>query len=371
MKKILGGPYLLMMTLLLVSCSIENKQSHLIDGLRLETQSINLSHEDYLLGSHPALNKIVGFDSLLTLDVVSNALVLFDMNSQKALRKIQLEKEGPNFFEGYILDADIVGQNLLTLGDHYFTISSLDGTVKFREKVSELDSIFPFRPLGFSRIDNESILLSKWPESAMFANKRDNRRVPIFAVYNWSKGEYRNLPIYAPEEALLQDSTKGFFEGLSRHSFIKLDSKVIFSFKFSSKIYLYDLKDSALKVSQGEFVHIPNIREAFPSNQIRDVKATTNYLYNGVQFSDIAYDEKNKRFVRVGSEYITNEDGTNNDVRYLMLLDQNLNKIEEFMINDKIFDKPIVSNGITYFISGGGQLNEGEYQLRKYEITNN
>ncbi|WP_306110168.1 hypothetical protein [Roseivirga thermotolerans] len=362
-------PILLCIGIFLGCNKFESKTNTNELSFRIEVSKSELSHGELLLSSYPLLNKVIGKDSLLVFDGVSSQLILFNLVTKTPIFNLELEKDGPNFFEGHVLDADIKDDKLYVVTNNYFTIADLTGNVSVRRKLKSLTSNDNFRVLGFNRLSDQSFLFSRWLESSIFAHRKDSVDQSIFFVYNLRENSFYDIPIFSPEEALINDSTQGFYDGLSRHSFVYLDSTIVYNFKFSSKLYSYDLRNQLAQVSNGEFDHIPNLREAFPSNQISDVKATTNYLYNGVQFSDIAYDEKNELFVRVGSEYVTNEDGTNNDVRYLMLLDKHLNRVKEFKIKDRIFDKPFINDGIIYFVSGN-QTKESTYELITFEIKN-
>ena len=179
------------------------------------------------------------------------------------------------------------------------------------------------------------------------------------------------LPIYSPEETLINDDTRGFYGSTSQHFFTLNNNCILFNFQFSPSIYRYSLESKQLTQFEGKTTRFPETTEPFPAKKYRDVEYLVKHMVqNFTRFSNIEYDAENDIYIRYASKKTFNEElKKSNYELYLQIFDSGINGIieQEVLIRGKA--EVYLSNGVIYMIgTSGSQTEENSTKFTKFDL---
>ena len=359
--------YLFFNSILIIACSSAESQND-SKFIEVSKSTLTLNHSDLALNNMSLFNRIVGKDSLLIGDGMSEQLILYDLNSKQQRLIIKTPKEGPDFFDTQLLDAEIQGDKIYVVSRNYFSIYELTGKCIYREKLIDLlkqnESILSFE---MEFINPNDILLNRIPFGLISGvSVADDIHKNIFLSLDLQNSIATEIDIQAPESIYNIESKKGYFQQFAIHSMIYEENKIIYSYPYSSIIYTYNISNQKLDFIKANSEYVKNVREPFPARQIRSME-WPKYTYTGSQFSPLEKDDSSEFYARVVSEFKLKADGAQVNEKFLMILDQDLNVIEEFYIDERIIE-PVLFTNNKIILKKTDQPNEDEYQFLVYTI---
>ncbi|KOF01863.1 hypothetical protein OB69_16160 [Roseivirga seohaensis subsp. aquiponti] len=359
---------ILAITFFSISCSKESKNvNHKTTSLKYLGE-VALNHGELLLSSYGFSNNIVGQDSLLIYDQGSKQLVLFDLQKKIPIYTITVTLDGPDFFDPPFQDAEIRNDSLFLLSRNFFSIYNLEGKALARfgnddlgiEKLSSYTN-------DFQLLGNSTVLFSKVPIDVVAPNFLSSEKPKLFFSLDLLTGTVSEIPAFSPKESLIDDKTNGYYNGYAFHSMVLNHDSIVYSFPFSSKTFVYDMGTKEQTEIEAPFKFAENLRKPISAAEKNGGK-WAEYVYSSSKFSAIQKDNKTGYFVRVALQAEKLANGENKDHRYLMLLNERLEVIEEIKLKEMVFIEPAVSNGVIYLYLGNPSV-EGAYSFVAYEIV--
>lgn len=365
---------LLLITLLMVSCDEETEKAAPKTTSLKYLGEVVLSHGDMLLSNRSGLNKVVGEDSLLIYDQQSKQLVLFDLQKKKPIHTIAVTLEGPDAFYPGFKDAEIRNDSLFLLSRNFFGVYNLDGKSLMRFKIEDLQTnkissfVYDFHLTDFQFLDNNTVLISKVPIDVIISNVQSQEKPQLFFTLDLSTGAVAEIPVFSPNESLIDDSDKGYYNDLAFHHMTASNDSIIYSFPFMSEIFIHNLQTNDQTKIEIPSKFAENLRKPITVADNNDTKKWADYIYSSSKFSAIERDSKTGFFLRVSTQYKKISEGLSQSSKYITLIDKKLRKIEEIELADKVFPNPIVSNGIVYLLKVDQPV-EDAYTFIAYEIV--
>lgn len=365
---------ILSMLVLFSACS-KSKQSGNELKDNLEQSEFSIEHGDKIISNRSMFTKLIGEDSLLYYEHTDRDFYIFDLKNRVLKDFLKFETDGPNSMEEQVLDFVKIGDQYAILSPNYISFSGKNGQIIKRKRVNQflnnMDDPTISRITSFKALNENELYLSQSPRAvrAPFENKGGSP--PIFAIYHVKEDSIEALPIYSPEETLINDDTRGFYGSLSQHFFILNNNSIIFNFQFSPSIYRYSLKSKQLTQFDGKTTRFSETTEPFPANKHRDpVYLVKHLVRNGIRFSNIEYDAENDIYIRYASKKTFNEElKKSNYELYLQIFDSGFNGIieQEVLIRGKA--EVYLSNGIIYMIgTSGSQTEENSTKFTKFDL---
>ncbi|KYG71444.1 uncharacterized protein DUF4221 [Roseivirga ehrenbergii] len=357
-----------------VSCS---KQAENIENKTTSLKyfgEVALNHGELLLSSYGFSNNIVGQDSLLIYDQGSKLLVLFDLQKKIPIHTIAVNLDGPDFFDPPFQDAEIRNDSLFLLSRNSFNIYNLDGKALMRFRTEDLQThkissfVFDFHLTDFQLLEENKVLFSKVPIDVIVTNFQSQEKPKLFFTLNLLTKEISEIPVFSPKESLIDDRTIGYYNDFSFHSMVINHDSIIYSFPFTSKTFIYDMGTKEQTEIEAPFKFAENLREPISAVDNKNTEKWVDYVYSGPKFSAIERDDETGFYVRVVMQNEKLSNGDKKDDRYLMLLNEKLEVIEEIKLKEMVFIEPAVSNGIIYLYLGNPSV-EGAYSFVAYEIV--
>ncbi|MGW8121074.1 hypothetical protein ACV07N_00330 [Roseivirga echinicomitans] len=360
---------ILVITLIIASCertttSTENKATSL-----KYLGEVVLSHDDLLLSNRGALSKVVGQDSLLIYDQQSKQLVIFDLKKKIPIHTITVTLDGPDFFDLPFVDLAVQNDSLFILSHNYFSIFNMDGKTLLRIDKNELsdNNLSPYLN-DFQLLDRTKILFSKVPMDVMVSNFQSPEKPKLFFTLDLPTGAVSEIPVFSPKESLIDDETLGYYNDNGFHSMVINYDSIIYSFPFTSKVFIYDMGTNEQTEIEAPSKYVENLRTPINSLDNNNSEKWAEYMYSSSKFSAIEKDNKTGIFIRVATQFKKLTDGESRSYKYLMLMNGELEVIEEIEVKAKVFPSPIVSNGIIYLPKVDQPL-EDAYSFVAYEIV--
>ncbi|MFY0594105.1 hypothetical protein [Roseivirga sp.] len=356
--------------LLLYSCSHpvgEQAQR----SFSLSKSEVALDHGNLLLNNRSFFKKIVGLDSMLLFDGNSLQFVLYDLKSKKQILTISTPREGPDFFDFPFMDVEIEGNTLYVLSKSFFSTYNISGKNLVRFGTNEIHSSKSnYMTFNFRLVRNDSVLFNRVPNQAVYGRKTSTLvDSTIYFSFNINSGSHSKINVVSPPETLLSDDSRGYFQDFSFHSFIIQNDSIIYNYPFTSKTFIYDNANNKHSTKQNNSALVTNMRKT-AKPEIIPTSDWVKYLYTGPKYSSMTRDEKTNNFVRVGAEFQLQPDGSMFNSKYLMIFDNNLNMIEEFELDVRIMEPPLVTNGKIYLMKTD-QSKENAYEFLVYEMKSN
>ncbi|MGW8123290.1 hypothetical protein ACV07N_11580 [Roseivirga echinicomitans] len=339
------------------------------ETISLSKSEIVINHGDLLLDNFSWLNKIVGADSLLVFDQSNSRFVLFDLVAKTPVWSRTFELAGPDFLDLPILDAEISTDSIFLLSGSYFSIFNTDGTNLLRVELKLMKELgTDFRVHQFQMLSPNKALFSRIPSEAYFPNQTISSPSSLFFIFNFEDFSAKDLPIFSPEEALLSDPDLIFEGGHYQHFMKKQENFLVYNFRFSSKIYRYDINTGKIDQFPANSGYTSNLRKAYAVAESSDTRKTAEYMLGGLIFSSVQFDKETNLYVRLHSETFE-KNGRMDRKTFLMLFDTNFNTMLEMELTDKIVIEPIVEGGKIYLKKSGLPNIEGGYEYVVYTIN--
>lgn len=347
------------------------KNNLVSESITLERTEMVLSHDGLQLSSPVDLEKVVGKDSLLIFDRGSNSIVLFDLNSKEVLRSITLQTEGPDFADFPLYDFSIHKNRVMLLSQSYFSVYNLDGMVIYRLGKDEIPGLnSDFNLWNFFVSDHETVFFPVLLYGAITPGKQDIEDASIVIELDLKTHETKKLDITYPKEALVSDETRGFYNSHAKHHILAHHNYLVYHFEFSSKIYRYDLNNSALDVFPAMSSNTQNIRESVPANY--SLEELTSAYYSGPRFYMLHYDKLTKHYARLHFEYLNDTNGNNVMRSYLMLFNEEFEVVKELALEEGHSVNMFVNDGKIYFWKSYFETSvEDGYEVFVYSIKQN
>ena len=348
------------------NCS--NKEELSQTSLELEKSIVTVLHGDHLISNRPSFSKLIGKDSIIYFESSERIFYLFDLKNQSTSEFLRFNQEGPNFIEEIILDFDLYEDNFVILSPNYLHVSDRQSRITNRIPINQFKEDFRSAEYRIHRIQtlpDNTILLSKWIKSAIYPNTIDDPSTSIFAELSMSNEEIIDLPVYSPEEALTRDPNVSYL-GDSEHYFFAKECDIIFNFKFSSSIFVYNKCSDKLVKYASLSNNLPNLKEPIESKLRRDPRAMTEFITNGVSYSNIGFIEKHHTYARLVSMYSTNDNNNARVDKYLQLLNSKFEVLKEERLNEIVLDKIHVESNHIYLKSL--QTEENSTRFLKFSL---
>ncbi|WP_339607795.1 DUF4221 family protein [uncultured Roseivirga sp.] len=331
----------------------------------LEQSQFSIEHGDKIISNRSVFTKLIGEDSLLYYEYTDRAFYIFDLKSRVLNDFLKFEIDGPNSMEEQVLSFDKVGDQYAILSSNYISFSDKNGQILKRKRVNQflnnMDDPTISKTTSFKVINENQLYLSQSPRAVIAPFKYSEASLtPIFAIYHVNEDSIEHLPIYSPEETLINDETRGFYSSISQHFFILNNNCIVFNFQFSPSIYRYSLKSKQLTQFDGKTTRFPEATEPFPANKYRDPAYLVKHLVqNGTRFSNIEYDAENDIYIRYASKKTFSEElKKSNYELYLQVFDSDFNNIIEQEVLKPGKPEVYLSNGFIYMIGASSAYTE-------------
>ena len=369
------GIILLLVLVIFISCA-ESENSEKQPKYNLEQSPFSIEHGDKIISNKPVFTKLIGEDSLLYYEQENRSFYIFDLKNRVLKDFLKFSADGPNFMENQVLDFDKIGDQYAILSPNYISFSDHSGQIIKRKDINQflnnMEDATVSRINNFKVLNENELYLSQSPRAVMTPFEyNEASRAPIFAIYNIREDSIEALPIYSPEETLINDDTRGFYGSTSQHFFLLNNNSIIFNFQFSPSIYRYSLENKQLTQFDGKTTRFPETTEPFPADRYRDPAYLVKHMVrNGTRFSNIEYDAEKDVYIRYASRKTYNEElkKSKNEL-YLQIFDSDFNNIIEQEV--LILGRPEVylSKNFIYMIEvGSSQTEENATKFTKFDL---
>ena len=360
---------LLYLMLCSISLSCNNNNEPSISDISLKKSEISIGHGDLVLNNMSFLNKIVGLDSLLTFDMDLKKFVLLNLKSKVPIYTMEVETEGPDFFDFPVYDIELRGSKLYALSKSYLSIFTLDGKLVQRYDSDDIKGLnSEFMITEFDIINPSEILFNQIPFQAITGNFNSSSTRNIFSVLDLNTRSVRDLNIQSPEEALVDDPDLGYYNDFAFHSMSFKNDSIVYSFGYSSKIYVHDMNKGAATVLPSLSSLTKSIRAPINPSVLKSSE-WMKYTRADPKFSPIVRDEKTRYFARVHSEFKERPDGKQYNFKYLMVFNPKLEVVAEVEIKERIIEPALFTNGKIY-LKKTDQTEEDAFEFIVYEVIN-
>tara|TARA_A100000171_G_C2137131_1_gene151215 strand:+ start:1793 stop:2896 length:1104 start_codon:yes stop_codon:yes gene_type:complete len=365
-KKIIALIFLLCM----LSLSCNSKNEPLGFDTSLKKSEVSIGHNNLVLNNMSFLNKIVGLDTLLTYDVNLEKLVLLDLKSKTPIYTIDIETQGPDFFDFPIFDIEIRKSKLYVLSKSYLSIFTLTGKNIQRYDSDDIKGMnSDFMITEFELITPSQILFNQIPLQAITGNFETSSPPYIFSLFDLNTRLLQELDIQSPKEALVNETDLGYYNDFAFHSMVFENDSIVYSFGFSSKVYVYDMKKKTTTVLPSPTKLTKSIREPTSPNVLKSSE-WMKYTRSDPKFSPLVRDEKTGYYARVHSEFKERPDGKRYNFKYLMVFNSKLEMVSEIEIEERIIEPALFTNGKIY-LKKTDQTQEDSFQFVVYEVIEN
>lgn len=355
---------LAVLSVLVYSCG-EQKQSDQ-ETVSLIQNEIVLDHEELILSWPAAFVKAVGQDSVLTYDERNQRFTLFSLLLKKPIWSDTFDLNGPNFIEQPILDAEVVDDRMILLSPSFLTIITLNGDVQKRTDINEISGGYNEALLrNFTLLNSNKLLFPKLLRAAVSPANFSDTTSTIFLEYDLSSEKAQEWPISSPRETLVDIPEKGYYNDLAQHYALLRGDYLYYNFRFSSKVYRYNIRTQSLNVFNAKSNFGENLRT--PIDKTHSTEELVYYRYSGGFFLPLHYDETTSYFIRLNSQFTKMTDGTDVLNKYLMVFDKDFNTVAEIEVPNMVFEKIQVNKGVVYLWKLNQTIENG-YELFTYTI---
>lgn len=264
--------------------------------LRFETRCIAITSNElsfYPIAGVATTNDsthFFGFDHLRR-----DKMDVFNLTSKKYSRSIHLESEGPSM----ISNVETFGfLNSKLLLKENFRLVLFDSAGMQALSLRKGGEVVPKNGFDF---DEFSVIASLF--DGLPSDSRGRIFLPIiakqldfpFAVVNWNEKTISLLGFKSP----LTDGIEKYGDKIYPSIDIINDQTAVINYNFSSKIYLYDLRNSKVTEENIESDFTPNDTPPLASKELTDVSARVNYHLNELNFFGVRFDRFRHVFLRV------------------------------------------------------------------------
>ncbi len=368
--------YLYFLLSLSVLCCSSVESDDKLSSINITQSKITLSHGDLLLSNFPTyISKIIGSDSLLIFDSQTETFLIYDMVSKLPIWNHKFAIEGPDFIDRPVLDANLKGDTLIILSNHYFSYYDLNGRALSRISPTEIPEMnTKFSLLRFTISEDNKIF---FPKSHFGLSGRtrplDSSEKP-FIEMGINEGSIKELDIGYPEE-MISIAENQFFEEYGRHFCTAVGNEIIFNFRFSSEIHRYNRSNKTVSSYLAKSTFTKNTRPPF--NKTQSKQELLKARFTGPNFSGVHFDKSSGYFVRLHTNYTLlpyaqKGEGDIKAERYLMIMDSDFNVLKEFEIKERTSDQIFVKDRKIYVWGRDDDPDkENTYLLHVYTINSN
>ena len=359
---------LLILGFSITSCSEgKNKETN---NFSLKKSEVVISHGDLLLNNRSHLRKITGQDSLLSLSLDAQQFVIFDLKTKRPVYSIDIALDGPDFFDVQPKDLEVRDERLYVLSKNYFSVYTLEGEIIARFDANDFKGMNTDYFIDeFELINLDLVLFNKASFEAVGGVNRSESPQNIFMTLDMKSKTINELNIYPPKEALVDVPEKGYYNDFSDHEMIYSNDSIIYSFRFSSKTYVYDMANGKTTVLDTKSNLTANLRESVGRDALKSGQKYGDYTFSGPKFSRWSKDDKSGYYARIHYELRPLPDGGLDKYKSLMLLNPKLEVVAEFEIDDRVWEPAIFINGKIYAQKVDQTIEDGfEYMVYELEM---
>lgn len=291
---------------LLVSCN--NKPD--LSSLKLVLdEKIEIPFNGEIYQALPMYHDFNLAGDLVVYDHSTDELQLYNLPEKTIVKKVKIEREGPNGISSNINTAFLHNNQFHVIGNDAFYILDPNGImvkkityVSIKEKLglNPIKKINPIRGawdkttgeiylkyLPRNSHDDQFQFMSKFTELVRFD--------PISET-----GELIRIPT---PEGLIKDGQGHYFTLTPMLSIA--NNKIVFMWSVFPEVYVYDLKTKNIL----EITCVPDGFSKIPPFPYKNYTTTSPYYYRkeGTTFSNISYDPKNERIYRMHLNYFNDQ----------------------------------------------------------------
>lgn len=309
--------------------------------------------------------KINGADYYFGYSFQLNQLEWFDLGKKKAIGKLPLNEtsgraQAPSIFSFYVHNLDSIFLLSLTK----LQMVNAKGKVLFSKKINQaalgeksgIDfnrySVYntPMNdsPLYFSAVKNQLFFPVKANTSRY---SKEKFKAPLCGAYDLEKDQFQLLPVPFPDEY------RDRFYPFDKARMTFLEDRILYSFSFSSKVYIYDHKTQTIHNYDAKSRQLPNEAAPLKKSEIRDNKANLRHISLHSDFLGLHYDEEKERYYRLAfapyEDHLMNGQEGKRGALWLLVYDPEFEVLKENRLEDYSFRGHVVipSKGMWLFPS--------------------
>ncbi|MFT6216447.1 MAG: hypothetical protein ACJAS3_002860 [Roseivirga sp.] len=299
----------------------------------------------------PSILNVDSVEYLACYNYQDYSISVFNLTQRSYFKRIELEREGPNFISTVGSISIIAMDSILVVNNNFITLINFEGLVIDRMGInfsaqdlsnlnfSEIELVYnQYSGLQYDSSDGSILLEVRW----LGRNQQKSSNKPTIAKVNFfdRKIEYLNVDI--SDDFLVPD---GFYGDLSRLGFWRMDSSFIYNSGLSSSIYFFNEVNMERRVIPSDHINdfvAPMSRGLALSNEYR-----IGYEIKSEQFYTIAFDPYRNFLYRVHRGALE-EENTNADF-YLVIASLESETIMEIPFPADYLVYPIISQeGLMY-----------------------
>lgn len=355
-------PLLFLFTILtLTGCGSGTKR--IDDSLAISYSDMNIDHNDLILSNYFFKTKIIRGDSLWSFDIKTNTLALFDLEENKPLLNIEFSLDGPNFIGNQISDFTVNASSILILDLGYLSIFNFQGRIQKRIELKNIKGYSSlFRLDKMASLSETEVIISVAHLVGRVPGIPTPEATPIFIKVNLQTEAISFLEPSYPANALLADPSQGYWGITAPITLIHDNSRIIYSFSFSSDIYEFNLLTKNISVHKARTKLTENKKPPLAAEQYKNTRELAKFGLGGLNFKNVQYDSKNQRYFRLHS-LVEYGDSAQEPVRnaFITILNSDFDVIHESSLNDQLIPYSLLNKG-SLIIKRKKEV-EGRYDL--------
>ncbi len=265
-----------------------------------------------------------------------NQLEFWNLNQVKPIKRTRLAKEGPGSISEvgsfYYHHADTI----FMISQYALNITNADGQSSFSTRINQSNTAL--RGINFDALQIYPDLMHSAPVYYNAAEKALYVPVKPFGS-EFNKSYYTNpicarillpdyevelLPVYYPEAYQSK-----WFGMMDKPNITFLNEKIIFNFKFSSNIYVYDKNTGTTTMHNAPSAYTQNEGTPLSPHLRENAAALNDHVKNNPMFLRVIPDVRHERYYRL---HIGGNVPGQTRRSYLMIFDANFNIILEHLI---------------------------------------
>lgn len=357
--------------LIVVLVNCKSNHDNLDGSLILKYSELNIDHNDLVLSNYFFQSKIFGEDSLWSFDVRTNALGLFDLKKNSAIDGIKFDADGPNFLGNQVSDFIITKSSVIMLDLDFISLFDFNGRIKKRIELNEIPGYgTSFRLDKMVLINDAEVLISIAHLVGRLPGTPMPEETPLFLTLNIQTDAVKILPLSYPPQALLKDSSQGYWGITSPVTLLKDKSRIVYSFGFSSEIFEFDLLTQDVSVHQATTKLTSNEKPPLPSELYHNSRELAKFGLGGLNFKGVHYDAENERYFRLHSLVEFKNTGEAPErAAFITVLNSDFETIHEARLGDDLIPYSLLNNGD--LIIKKLTETEGRYDLALVQVSQN
>ena len=360
--------FLLIPLLILILTSCDSSQPKSGKDLSIIYDDLNIAHNELILSNYFFKSKVSGEDSLWVFDIKTNTLALFDIEKKQPLRSIEFSVDGPNFIGNQITDISITSTSLLTLDLQYLSIFDFNGEIRKRIELNDIKGYSSlFRLDKMVSLNNREVILSIAHLTGRIPGTLFPESTPLFMKLNLETEAISFLEPSYPTSALLDDPTQGYWGITAPTTLTYNDSRLLYSFRFSSKIYELNLLNNKVSIHNANTSLTENTKPPLAAELYKNTRELAKFGLGGLNFKSILYDSKNERYFRLHTLVEYGDKGLEPSRNaFLTILNSAFEVIHESKLSDELIPYALINDG--KLIIKKKTETEGRYDLSLLSI---